>query len=330
MRRTFKNKKNLRKRRSRGGGWSDGPSMAAPGYLIHNPFTGPGKDCTGNPMSHRPGWLGSLMPTGLPGMRGGKRGKNKSRRHRGGTIPGVAMYDPSDVIIPKGGNFPNPSGSGGTVAQPDVQMSRPGVPVPQKGGRYGMFPGMGPLNPANGVGVSPAPFGRIACEAGIPNILNPNMQLQRMTTTPSMPPIMRGGATMSPAPYSGAAGASAANFPPVMVGAADSMRYYAPTAGYGHSFETMRAPSAVGGLMIEAPYSARAFNQACIKTGGSRHKSRLTKRRHSRSKGGAAPVAAYAANYTKATMSEIGNRSAFDGTKGGLPVKYGGSRRNRK
>jgi len=318
MRRTLKHK--LRKRRSRGGGWSDGPSMAAPGYLIHNAYTGPGKDCAGVPL--RPGWISSPTSVGLPGMRGGKRRKNKSRRHRGGTIPGVAMYDPSDVIIPKPGHFPNPTGSGGSV-------SAPGVPpqAPQRGGRYGMFPGMGPLNPANGVGVSPAPFGRIPCEGGSTNALNPNMQLQRMTTAI---PIMRGGADMSPAPYSGASGNSVANFPTVTVGAADSMRYYAPTAGYRNDFETMRAPSAVPGLTIQTPYDARAFNQACVKTGGSRRKRKSRYTKYTRRNGGALPVAGTAADYSKVNMAEVGNRGAFDGTKGGLPVKFGGSRRNRR
>ena len=330
MRRTQKNKKNLRKRRSRGGGWSEGPGAVSAGYLEHNAYTGPGKDCAG--VVERPGWIANPSAAmGLPGMRGGKRGRRSRRHHRGGTMPGVARYDPSDVIIPKPGHFPNPTGSGGTVAQPT--MSMPGVPVPQKGGRYGMFPGMGPLNPNNGVGVSPAPFGRIACESGIPNQLNLNPNgIQTMTTAPLAPPVMRGGAmTMAPAPFSGASGPSAANFPTVQVGAPDSMRYYAPTAGYRNDFETMRAPSAVPGLTIQTPYDAKAFNQACIKTGGSRrkHKSPFTKRsRHHR--GGAMPVAGTAADYSKVTMEEIGNRSAFDGTKGGLPVKFGGSRKNRK
>jgi len=323
MRRTLKQK--LRKRRSRGGGWSEGPSMVSPGYLTHNPFTGPGKDCTGNPMSERPGWISSPSFAGLPGMRGGKRRKNKSRRHRGGTIPGVALYDPSDVIIPKPGHFPNPSGSGGSVSAPGVPPQRA-----QQGGRYGMFPGMGPLNPANGVGVSPAPFGRIPCESGTTNSLNPNMQLQRMTTAI---PIMRGGADMSPAPYSGASGNYAANFPAVTVGAADSMRYYAPTAGYRNDFETMRAPSAVPGLTIQTPYDARAFNQSCIKTGGSRRKhwtKRSHRRSHRRSRRNGGGVASAASDFSKVTMAEVGNRAAFDGTKGGLPVKFGGSRKNRR
>jgi len=297
--------------------------MVAAGYLEHNAYTGTGKDCAGVPL--RPGWISTPTSVGLPGMRGGKRRKNKSRRHRGGTIPGIASYDPSDVIIPKPGHFPDPKGMGGSV-------SAPGVPphAPQRGGRYGMFPGMGPLNPSNGVGVSPAPFGRIPCESGIPNSMNPNPNgIQTLTTAPAM----RGGSAMSPAPYSGASGASAANFPNVTVGAADSMRYYAPTAGYRNDFETMRAPSAVGGLTIQTPYDAKAFNQACIKTGGSRRKKYWTKRRHSRHSrrhGGAMPVAATAGDYAKVTMNEIGNRSDFDGTKGGLPVKFGGSRKNKK
>lgn len=329
MRRTLK--KNLRRKRSRGGGWSTGPGVINAGNLEYIQYAGPGKDCTGNAMSHRPGWISDPSFKGLPGMAGGKR---RSRRTRGGTIPGVAsesfpvtnpnMGPVSGSLTPKPAYFPDPTGAGGTVGKPEVLASWPGVPSPQRGGRYGFFPGMGPLNPSNGVGVSPPFFGRIACEAGTTNPLNLNPNgIQTLTTAPSMPPVMRGGSAMSPAPYSGASNPSAANFPTVQVGQADSMRYYVPTAGYRNDFETMRAPSAVGGLTIQTPYDARAFNQACIKTGGSRRNKR-------RNRGGAMPVAATAAEYSRVTMDHIGNRGDFDGSKGGLPVKFGGSRKNRK
>jgi hypothetical protein len=64
-------------------------------------------------------------------------------------------------------------------------------------------------------------------------------------------------------------------------GAADSMYVNAPTAGYGHGFETLPPGSAVGGLMINTPYSAGAFNPACTKTGGRRRKHT---RRHTHSR----------------------------------------------
>jgi hypothetical protein len=199
-------------------------------------------------------------------------------------------------------------------------------PPQQKGGRYGFFPGMGPLNPINGVGTTPGPFGRIPCEVGTYNPLNPNPNgIQTMSTAPLTPPFVTGRLAGGAAPTDvGSSGYSAANFPTVQVGQADSMRYYAPTAGYRNDFMTFRAPSAVPGLTIQTPYDARAFNQACIKTGGSR------KNRRSYRKGGAMPVALNAGTFTQVTMGELGTRRDFDGTNKGLPVKFGGKRRTRR
>ena len=51
----------------------------------------------------------------------------------------------------------------------------------QTGGRYGMEGS--PLSPNNGVGMSGyAPIGRIPCEAGTTNALNPDPALQSITT----------------------------------------------------------------------------------------------------------------------------------------------------
>jgi hypothetical protein len=377
-RRTLKHKKSLRrlrnrrtKRKSNGGGWSDLPKgtfnqiAVNPGNQIHFPFTGPGKDCTGNPHSIRPGWIYDYSSKGLPGLSGGKR-RNKNRKSRGGaampaaasthfgsSLPGPVtnpnLPPVSGGVTPKPGYFPDTTGAGGTVAQPNVVMSMPGVPVAgqplmpkmpiaelsksadaanlapppqQKGGRYGFFPGMGPLNPVNGVGTTPAPFGRIPCEVGTYNPLNPNPgNVQLMSTTPLTPPFVSGklaGGGGLPAGTSYAA--SAANFPTVQVGQADSMRYYAPTAGYRNDFMTFRAPSPVPGLTIQTPYDAKAFNQACIKTGGSRKNRR----------GGALPVALDAGKFTPVTINEVWTRKDFDGTNNLLPVKFGGKRRTRR
>ena len=95
------------------------------------------------------------------------------------------------------------------------------------------------------------------------------------------------------------------------------MRYYAPTAGYRNDFMTFRAPSPVPGFTIPTPYDARAFNQACIKTGGSRK---------NKKNGGAGPVAFDAGTFTPVTLKEIDTRFDFDGTHKGLPVKFGGKR----
>jgi len=363
-------KSSRRSHRVRGAGYMDGPDWikGAPGNLVHNSYSGPQtdfsplKDCTGNPMSHRTGWIPSgtdmSVRGGLPGLRGGKRG----RKRGGASMPPMASLDEytgrpvySSITAPPT-SFPDPSGGGGSIAHPSQQpviAVQPGGIVPsgahmpggssqvvppalqkQSGGRYGFFPGMGPLNPENGVGTSPAPFGRIPCEAGTYNPLNPNPgNVQGLTTAPLTPPYvtMRGGsnANMSGSPVEGGSGYSAANFPVVQVGAADSMRYYAPTAGYGHAFETFRAPSPVPALMLNTPYDARAFNPACIKTGGGRRTQKNQKQqRRSRSKGGS-PVAYAAGPVTPLTMSQITTRRDFDNSNNLLPVKFGGSRKKR-
>ena len=384
---TLKNKKSLRRRSNRhnlrrsrrdkrksGGGWSDLPAgsfdkiAVNPGNQVHFPFTGPGKDCTGNPHSIRPGYIMDYSPKGLPGFSGGKR-RNKNRRTHGGmamptpasvsfgsSLPGP-VNDPnlppvSGGVTPKPGDFPNPTGTGGTVAQP-VVMSMPGVPPPgmaqmpkmpiaelsqsadaanlaapkQAGGRYGFFPSMGPLNPVNGVGVAPAPFGRIPCEVGTFNPLNPNPDnIQRLSTAPLTPPFVTGRLAGGGLPAGTGFAASSANFPVVKVGDFDSMRYYAPTAGYRNDFMTFRAPSPVPGMTIQTPYSAGAFNQACIKTGGSYK----NKNKKNKNKGGGLPVALNAGTFTPVTMDELWTRKDFDGTNQGLPVKFGGNRRTRR
>ncbi len=369
-RRTFKNRKSLRRtrRKASGGGWSDLPKgsfneiAVNPGNQIHFPFTGPGKDCTGNPHSIRPGWIFDYIPKGLPGFSGGKR-RNKNRKSRGGAampatattsfgsslpgpVPNPNLPPVSGSVTPKPGDFPATQGVAGTVAKPDVVMSMPGVPVngqplmpkmpiaelsksadaanlappPQKGGRYGFFPGMGPLNPVNGVGTTPAPFGRIPCEVGTYNPLNPDPNgIQTMSTAPLTPPFVTGKLAGGGLPAGTSYAASSANFPVVQVGQADSMRYYAPTAGYRNDFMTFRAPSAVPGLTIQTPYDAKAFNQACIKTGGSRKNRR----------GGAMPVALNAGTFTPVTINEVWTRKDFDGTDKLLPVKFGGRRTRR-
>ncbi len=362
-----------RRSRVRGAGYSTGPMAVHPGDLVYNSYSGPQtsfsplKDCTGNPMSHRSGWIPSgtdmSVRGGLPGMRGGKR-----RRKRGGAAmpfmatpfmatPFMATLDSfqgrpvNGSITEPPTSFPDRTGAGiqqpviaaphGGVIPPGAQMpgvSSQVVPPIQTGGRYGFFPGMGPLNPANGVGTTPGPFGRIPCEAGTYNPLNPNPDnIQRLTTAPLTPPYVTmppmntmrgGGANMAGSPVDGGSSYSVANFPTVQVGAADSMRYYAPTAGYSHAFQTFKAPSPVPALMLNTQYDARAFNPACIKTGGSRkRRTRRTHRMH-RTRGGA-PVAFDAGKFAPATVSQVDSRYDFDGSKQGLPVKFGGSRKKK-
>ena len=345
-------KRPARRTKRNGGGWSDlgkgsfNQIAVTPGYQVHVPFSGPGKDCTGNPHSLRPGFIDYLTPKGLPGLSGGKR-RNRNRKLEGGMampfnastyeafngpLPNPNLPPVSGSVTPKPGNFPDTTGAGGTVAQPGgVTMSMPGVPVAgaplmakmpmgQKGGRYGFFPGMGPLNPFNGVGTTPAPFGRIPCDIGTFNPLNPNPNdIQRLSTASPIPPYVSGKLMGGGASPLGAL--SSANFPVVRVGDADSMRYYAPTAGYTNDFMTFKAPSPVPGLTLQTPYAAGAFNQACVKTGGRRNRNK---------NGGAQPVAMDAGKFTPVTMGEIGSRFSFDGSNKGLPVKFGGRRTRRK
>jgi hypothetical protein len=370
-----------RHRGHKGAGWSDGPQFikGAPGYIEHHSFSGPQRDfspytdCTGNPMSHRAGWInpGTDMSVrgGLPGMKGGKQ-----RRKRGGADPtsmatlGSFNGTPAEkVITPLPGYFSNPAGRAGSVSDPDtgsVVAVQPGGAVPegatvskdvasnviangQKGGRYGFFPGMGPLSPSNGIGSSPSPFGRIACEVGAPNPLNPDPKgIQTLYTAPLAPafttgppraysslPFMSGGGmnmNLAGAPTSaGSSGYSVANFPPVQVGAADMMKYEAPTAGYSHAFQTFKAPSPVPALMINTPYDARTFNPACIKTGGGR-RTRRKHRKGRKTRGGSTEsVARDAGQWSPVTMSEITTRKMFDGTSGLLPTQFAGTRRKR-
>lgn len=341
---TVKRKRSLRrtKRRSNGGGWSEGPDMVNPGNLVHHQYSGPGKDCTGNPASIRPGYIADYTAKGLPGLSGGKRRKMRGKRRGGANVGPVTnpnLLPVAGSLTGKSAWMPDTMGVGGTVGKPDVVMSMPGVPPPgmaqmpkvaldsaasganlsaQKGGRYGFFPGMGPLNPENGVGVSPAPFGRIPCETGTFNPLNPDPNnVQKMSTAPLTPPFVSGR-------LAGGGNFSSANFPTVQVGQADAMRYYAPTAGYRNDFMTFRAPSPVPGLTIQTPYDAKAFNQACIKTAGGSRKNR-------RRRGGAQmPVAFDAGKFAPVTMSEIWTRKDFDGSDKLLPVKFGGKRKTRR
>lgn len=308
-------------RTSNGGGWSTGPEMISPGYLVNHQYSGSGKDCVDVPV--RSGFMNMYSHHGLPGLSGGKRGMRRSKRHgmrhsnrrsnkrsnrhakyRGGTMLNVAPLEHMfDQPIPQTNAPSAPGVPPQPVQQPAQQaLQQPAQQALQKGGRYGFFPEMGPLNSVNAVGASGlAPFARIPCEAGTSNALNPDMKLQMATT--AVP--MRGG-----------------SFPIVNVGAADSMRYNAPTAGYRNDFEPLPAGGAVPGLTIQTPYDARSGNMACATTGGSRG----SRRRHVRF-GGALNLADNAASYSQLQMDQVMNRSAFDGSNKGLPVKYGGSRR---
>jgi hypothetical protein len=314
----------------RGRGWTAGRDSVSPGYLVNHPYPGPGKDCAGVPVP--PGYIFNYSSKGLPGLSGGRRRRNRK-------IGGVS-YDPAALplqdmrviagsLTDKPGYLPNPSGSGGSVSNPNpdgksVIAVPPGGVVPpgattpkQSGGRYGFFPAEGPLNASRGIGTSPAPFHSIPCERGTTNPLNLNPgNVQSLTTLPSR--YMNGGASV---PANSGLSASAATFPVVHVGAADSMRYYAPNAGYSNTPVTFPGGSATPGYLTQPPYAAGSFNRACLTTGGG-------KRKNKRNGGG--PLGDNAAPFTDLKMDEITTRSEFDGTRGLLPMKFGGSRRHHK
>jgi len=327
-------------RKSNGGGWGTGPEIISAGYLVNQAYSGPGKDCPGVPV--RPGTIYDVNL--IPGLRGGRR----TNKTRGGTqLQAASFANYSEAVQPvpaeltqthrvgMPGIAPHPMQQGGTPQQA------------QQGGRYEVTPGF--LDPVQAIGASgPAPFSRIACEAGTTNMLNPNMDLQRATT--AIPIAVTGGkrskrrdskrrdskrrlerrgsnrrtrhrgGAQTYAPAEVGAGMSS-NFPVVHVGAADSMRYNAPTAGYRNDFEAFPAGGAVPGITLQTPYDARAGNLACSTTGGSRKKNRV--------RFGGNIFHSMPAPVSALSVDQVTDRSDFDGTKGGLPVKYGGKRSKR-
>jgi hypothetical protein len=205
--RSRKNQKNQKNQKQGGGGYTETLNLSIyPGQQVHSAYTGSGYDCAGSPqragaldsigMLQNPGGLPGLSPSlmrgggtqlgsggivvgndGEPvigGRRGGKRRRNQ-KQQKGGTVLGVAVRE---------GSYPGTPASG-TPAQAMPQESTVPANVnaarAQMGGRYGMEGS--PLDPVRGVGMSGyAPIGRVACEAGTTDALNPDMALQTMTT----------------------------------------------------------------------------------------------------------------------------------------------------
>lgn len=262
MPKTRRMKKSRGRKAHRGGGWTDsGMIPGAAGYIQHNQYSGPGKDCPVVTVP-RPGMLPGYQPPvsgGLPGV--GKMFGGSGRL--GGTGPG-------------------------SVAVAQAKMV--------KGGRWGADPGNGPLNPVNGVGAaSYVPIGRLHCETGTTNPLNPNPHsIQTISTAPGYVPgwtqYMKGGNSVD----------NRTPPPTVEVGAVDAMRIYSPTAGYSSVPMNPLVTGANAAVQMQVGYPAGGFNPACLKTGG------------------AAPL-------VPLTADQIGNRMDFDGTKGVLPVKWGGA-----
>jgi hypothetical protein len=215
-------------------------------------------------------------------------------------MPPPARIDTSDAMAgpaygaitpPPASVYPSPPLASG-VGAPGVPTHAVSAGAAQKGGRYETT--FQPLGlKGSDIGMSSyATIGSFPCERGSTNSLNANPGgIQTMSTLPQR---MSGG-SLNPAP--------------VTVGAADSMRYYAPNAGYTNSPVVLPPGGASPGFMAQISYPAGGFNPACIKTGGGN------------------PVGMGAGVVTKLDLSQIGNRAAFDGSTGGLPVKFGGRRR---
>jgi hypothetical protein len=248
-------------RKQKAGGWTDNlKNMLYPGGPEHKMYSGPGYDCPGVPV--RPGHIsGPGGPPGLPGLslRGGGHGM-------GALGAGAFTTGATQELKQMGGR------------RRKTQRRQ------QRGGRYGFFPEIGPLNATNGVGLaSYPPQLRIPCETGTHNALNPNPNnVQGLSTavgnmpgwTPMGPgaPVMRGGGKKQKRQQKKKGGSrkqqrkqrgGAVNG--VFVGGVDSKAYYAPTAGYSNL--PMMPPVANNpGILMQTGYPARAFNQACMAT----------------------------------------------------------------
>jgi hypothetical protein len=153
----------------------------------------------------------------------------------------------------------------GTIATPTTGLGLPGLSGgsrrsrrasrrTQRGGRYSFD-----LSASSEFGGTPWGSGipqvqRIACEGSTPNPLNPGPH------TPSTAPPLRGGGGLG----------------------IDKLAYYAPTAGYSNTPSSWVGSTGAPSL-LQTPYEARAWNQACLKTGGGRKRRRAAAtKRHRR------------------------------------------------
>jgi len=272
-----------------------------PGQQVHQAYGGPGYDCAGTAqrpgtldaigMLQNPGGLAGLSPSVFRGggsqlgsggpvvtttgklLNGGKR-RNKRQQQQGGLL-GVPPSQGSIAGTPSSGTPAQTFRQEGSVG-PNVNAATRG----QMGGRYGMemAPANLVLSPSNGVGMSGyAQNGRIMCETGSTNdTLNPNPNgVQSLNTLPNtmgianMTQIMRGGKRRKArtSRYRKQSQKKKANKQQggVVVGQADAMRYYAPTAGYENLPLMPQVPNNPG-ILMQLGYPAGHFNPACMKT----------------------------------------------------------------
>ena len=226
----------------------------------------------------RPGLLngaGSLN-TGLPGNFSGGGGQLGS----GGIVAGVSV--PNGAVYANPNNFYSarelaptpPLYHGGRRRLSKKQLKKLRKQQKQQGGRWGAFTDMGPLNMSNGVGTIGSPFLRVGCEAGTTDALNANPDgIQSATTAVLDSPAgwtpfalkggKRRGRSQKKKSRGQTGGASLAGG--VSVGEMDSMRYYAPTAGYSN-WPMTPAVANNPGILMQTGYPAGHFNEACIST----------------------------------------------------------------
>ena len=247
-----------------------------PGQQVHQQYGGPGKDCPVMDGS-RPGLLNGIgsLNTGVPGNFSG----GGTQLGSGGPVVGVSVQNGSvnadpNAFQPARELAPTPPLYHGGRRLSKKQLKKLRKQQKQQGGRWGAFPDLGPLNQSNGVGVIGSPFLRVGCEAGTTDALNANPNgIQSATTAVTVSPpgwtpfAMKGGKrrgrSQKKRSRGQTGGASLAGG--VSVGEMDSMRYYAPTAGYSNWPMT----PAVGnnpGVLMQTGYPAGHFNQACIST----------------------------------------------------------------
>jgi hypothetical protein len=262
-----------------------------PGQQVHQQYTGAGKDCPGGSYV-RPGTMDGIGSEngGLPGLNqaggGSQLGSGGPAIVQGVSVADGSVYSPASGFQGARELAPTPPlyHGGRRKSQGRRRLSKKQKKLlrkqqqqqQQSGGRYGAFPELGPLNATNGVGTIGSPFLRVGCEAGTTNALNANPGgVQSMTTAVTASPpgwtpfAMKGGRRRRTQKKKGRrsrgqmGGASLAGG--VSVGEMDSMRYYAPTAGYSNWPMT----PAVGnnpGILMQTGYPAGHFNQACMKT----------------------------------------------------------------
>lgn len=232
-----------RNRRSvRGGGYDDNPkNFVSPGYVIHAPYTGSGKDCAPTPVAA----TSHVNPSEYMGPRGG--------------LPGLAMT---------GGRW----GFGG----PDTWTVAPNA----DGAAFGQFAKI-PCEPTDPRTVGLDDMNAVkAASMGAHN-------LPLAEAVKAFPPPygMKGGAAQGtigePAPAGLTAGQSVSPSSGMegryYPGDSDTRAYYAPTAGYSNMPMTPPVTNNPG-ILVQPPYDARSYNQACIKTAGGSRRNRRTQR----------------------------------------------------